>query len=277
MLAPRVTGETVRVDGDCFWRRDGTKFRVAYSSAPLPMTGGRGAIVVFRDITDRIEAEEAARREERERGRAQEIHESRARIVAATDAERRRLGRDLHDGAQQRLVRLLLAVRMASAQLGDDAPEGARELLREAGAEANAAIGELRDLAAGIHPQILTNRGVGAALHSLAARLPLPVAIAVPDTRYPATLEAAVYFTAAEALTNVVKHARASTAGVVVEVTDGRLRLEIADDGCGGANPAGGSGLRGLADRVAALSGRLEVVSVPGEGTLVRAEIPLPG
>ena len=113
MLRPRVTGETVRVDDDCFWRQDGSKLRVAYSSAPLPIAGERGAIVVFRDATERIEAEQAAVREAAERARASEIHDSRARIIAAADEERRRIGRDLHDGAQQRLVRVLLAVKLA--------------------------------------------------------------------------------------------------------------------------------------------------------------------
>jgi PAS domain S-box-containing protein len=123
MLRPRLTGETVRVYGDCFWRKDGSKFRVAYSSAPLAMRDGRGAVVVFRDVTSRIDDEHAARREAVERARAQEIHASRARIVAAADAERRRLGRDLHDGAQQRLVRILLALRLAGRKADPDIPE----------------------------------------------------------------------------------------------------------------------------------------------------------
>src|SRR4051812_7071313 len=140
MLRPRLTGETVRVYGDCFWRKDGSKFRVAYSSAPLAMREGRGAVVVFRDVTSRIDDEHAARREAVERARAQEIHASRARIVEAADAERRRLGRDLHDGAQQRLVRILLALRLA----GRGADAETRELLDAAVEDADAAIVELR-------------------------------------------------------------------------------------------------------------------------------------
>ena len=169
MLRPRSTGETVRVDDDCFWRKDGTKFRVAYSSAPLPQRDGRGAVVVFRDVTARLDAEEAARRGAVERARAQEIHDSRARIVEATDAERRRLTRDLHDGAQQRLVRVLFALRLAADELGEADAE-TRELLDQAAAETESAIVELRELANGIHPAILTNRGLRSAVESLTAR-----------------------------------------------------------------------------------------------------------
>jgi PAS domain S-box-containing protein len=277
MLATRETGEIVRVDGDCFWRRDGSRFRVAYSSAPLPMAGGRGAIVVFRDITEQVKAERAARSEALERGRAQEIHASRARIVSAADAERRRLGRDLHDGAQQRLVRVLLAVRMAASQLSGESSAQARALLEEAAGEAEHAIVALRELAAGVHPQILTNRGLGVAVRSLSAAVPLPVAVDIPQRRHPPSIEAAVYFTVAEALTNVVKHAGASEAGVTVRADESLLRVEVVDDGCGGASVAAGSGMRGLGDRVAALGGALQVISPPGEGTTVRALLPLDG
>ena len=194
MLRPRLTGETVRVYGDCFWRQDGSKFRVAYSSAPLAMPEGRGAVVVFRDVTSRMEDEAAAQRAAVEHARAAEIHASRARIVEAADAERRRLGRDLHDGAQQRLVRVLLALRMA----GRGADDETRELLDGAAAEADAAIAELRALAAGIHPQILTNRGIAAAVESLTGPLPLLVEASIPETRYAASVEAAAYFVIAE-------------------------------------------------------------------------------
>ncbi len=194
MLRPRLTGETVRVYGDCFWRQDGSKFRVAYSSAPLAMPEGRGAVVVFRDVTSRMEDEAAAQRAAVEHARAAEIHASRARIVEAADAERRRLGRDLHDGAQQRLVRVLLALRMA----GRGADDETRELLDGAAAEADAAIAELRALAAGIHPQILTNRGIAAAVESLTGPLPLLVEASIPETRYAPSVEAAAYFVIAE-------------------------------------------------------------------------------
>lgn len=271
MLRPRLTGETVRVDGDCFWRKDGTKFRVAYSSAPLPMSAGRGAVVVFRDVTARIEAEEAARREAVERARAQEIHDSRARILAAADTERRRLGRDLHDGAQQRLVRVLLALKLASGDVGASAH------LADAVREAEEAIAELRDLVNGVHPAILTTRGLGAAIDSLASRLPLITEVRVTERRFAPSLEAAAYFIVAEALTNVVKHAEAEEVRVRVDERGGGLCIEIRDDGRGGASPTGdGTGLRGLADRAAAFDGTLEIVSPVGGGTRLRVAIPVP-
>ncbi|MDA0169373.1 PAS domain S-box protein [Solirubrobacter taibaiensis] len=270
MLRPRLTGETVRVYGDCFWRPDGSKFRVAYSSAPLAMPEGRGAVVVFRDVTSRMEDEAAAQRAAVEHARAAEIHASRARIVEAADAERRRLGRDLHDGAQQRLVRVLLALRMA----GRGADDETRELLDGAAAEADAAIAELRALAAGIHPQILTNRGIAAAVESLTGPLPLLVEASIPETRYAASVEAAAYFVIAEGLTNVLKHAQANVARVTVRDEGAWLVIEVADDGRGGVDVAAGSGLRGLEDRVAALDGTFEVADGP-VGTRLRAQLPL--
>jgi PAS domain S-box-containing protein len=269
MLRPRLTGETVRVYGDCFWRRDGSKFRVAYSSAPLAMRDGRGAVVVFRDVTSRIDDEHAARREAVERARAQEIHASRARIVEAADAERRRLGRDLHDGAQQRLVRILLALRLA----GRKADADTKELLDAAAQDADAAIAELRELGAGIHPQILTNRGIAAAVESLTGPLPLLVESDIPEQRYAPNLEAAAYFVIAEGLTNTLKHARANAATVKVAEREGNLVIEVADDGRGGVDIASGSGLRGLEDRVAALDGTFEVAE--GNGTRLKATLPL--
>jgi PAS domain S-box-containing protein len=256
MLRPRTTGETVRAYGDTFWRKDGSKFRVAYSSAPLPTTRGRGAVVVFRDVTRQMDDEDAARKEAVERARAEEIHASRARIVEAADAERRRLVRDLHDGAQQRLVRILLGLRLARDALAGEHGE-VFEILERTSDETRAAIAELRDLGSGIHPQILTNRGVAAAVESLTAPLPLPVDLRISKDRYPPTIEAAAYFVIAEALTNVIKHARATTAGVFVAAHDGQLVIEVTDDGCGGARVGSTGGLAGLEDRVAALSGSL--------------------
>jgi PAS domain S-box-containing protein len=277
MLRPRSTGETVRVDDDCFWRKDGTKFRVAYSSAPLPQRDGRGAVVVFRDVTARLHAEEAARRGAVERARAQEIHDSRARIVDATDAERRRLTRDLHDGAQQRLVRVLFSLRLAAGELGDMGGAGAdaRALLDQAAEETESAIVELRELANGIHPAILTNRGLRSAVESLTARLPLIVAVEIAPQRFAPPLEAAAYFVIAEALTNVIKHAEADEATVQVSVKGWNLFIEVRDDGRGGADLDHGSGLRGLEDRVAALNGELSLSSPPGQGTRLRAELPI--
>lgn len=286
LLRPRTSGETVRAEGDVFWRRDGSKFRVSYSSAPLATAGGRGAVVVFRDVTARLEAEQALRREAVAQARAEELHASRARIVEAADAERRRLVRDLHDGAQQRLIGILLALRRAAdraasadaagAGAGTGAASGAAsgaaggpagggrhgevaELIEAAARETQAAIAELRDLGSGLHPQILTNRGVAAAVESLTGPLPLVVTLEIPERRWPAAVEAAAYYTIAEALTNVVKHAGASAATVRVADDGGELVVTVTDDGRGGAAPAPGRGLAGLRDRVEALGGSLTV------------------
>jgi signal transduction histidine kinase len=204
-----------------------------------------------------------------------ELEDARSRIIAAADAERRRIERDLHDGAQQRLVALALNLRMAEqrAESGDPA---AAELVRQAGEEANLALKELRDLARGIHPAILTNRGLPAALEDLGARATVPVEVtATPDGRLPDAVEAAAYFVVSECLANIGKHAQASSATVAVTVENGRLTVVVADDGVGGAELGGGSGIQGLADRVGALSGSLAVESPSGEGTRVIASIPL--
>jgi signal transduction histidine kinase len=197
-----------------------------------------------------------------------------ARIIEAADAERRRLERDLHDGAQQRLVSLSLKLAMAKKKVGEDGE--ARALLEEAHEESKAAVTELRDLARGIHPAILTDRGLAAALEELAARAAVPTEVLeAPEERLPARIESTAYFVVAEALANVGKYAEATQASVRVVHQDDRLVVEVRDDGRGGADPANGSGLRGLADRVGALSGRFEVDSAPGWGTRVRAELPL--
>ena len=204
-----------------------------------------------------------------------ELEDARSRIIAAADAERRRIERDLHDGAQQRLVALALNLRMAEQRVGSGDP-GAAELVRQAGEEANLALKELRDLARGIHPAILTNRGLPAALDDLASRATVPVeVIAKPDQRLPDPVEAAAYFVVSECLANIGKHAEATTATVAVRADDGHLTVEVADDGRGGAALDGGSGIQGLVDRVGALGGTLAIESPPGEGTHVVARIPL--
>jgi signal transduction histidine kinase len=198
---------------------------------------------------------------------------SRARIVQAGDAERRRLERNLHDGAQQRLVSLLLLLRIATRQVSGQ-PEAVANLERGT-QELVEALHDLRELARGIHPAILTERGLEPAVEALIARAPLPVDLEVElDGRLPAPVEAAAYYVVAEALTNVARYARASGVRVLLAHAGGRARIEVADDGVGGAD-ALGSGLRGLADRVEALNGRFAVVSPAGGGTTVRAEIPL--
>ena len=204
-----------------------------------------------------------------------DLRDSRARVIAAADNERRRLERDLHDGAQQRLVSLALTLRMAeqSAAKGDDQ---AVELLRRAGEEAGHALTEMRDLARGIHPAILTNRGLAAAMEDLAGRATVPVEVlAVPEGRLPEAVEAAAYFVISECLANISKHADATVASVSVQSDGTTVLVEVADDGIGGVEPDSGSGLQGLTDRVGALDGHLEVTSPPGEGTRVAAHIPL--
>jgi signal transduction histidine kinase len=200
---------------------------------------------------------------------------SRARIVRAGDEERRRLERNLHDGAQQRLVTLSLALRLAQSRLDDD-PGAARSLLESASGELAQALEELRELARGIHPAILSDRGLGPALEALAARTPVPVKLEnATDGRLPAPVEAAAYYVVAESLTNVAKYADARAAHVRVAREDGVAVVEVEDDGVGGADASRGTGLRGLADRVEALEGRLNITSGNGRGTRVRAEIPL--
>jgi signal transduction histidine kinase len=236
---------------------------VAEERERVRAVGGAAALALE---NERLEAEL--------RAHVQELRASRVRIVDSADAARRRIERDLHDGAQQQLVALALTLRTARSRLERD-PAAAAELLDAAAQDLDAAIRELRELARGIHPAVLTDRGLGAALDALAQRMPLPVEIApVPPDRLPDPVEAAAYFVVAEAITNVARYARASHARVAVTRDGARVVVEVADDGVGGADPAAGSGLRGLADRVAALDGRLDVLSPPGGGTTVRAVIP---
>jgi signal transduction histidine kinase len=209
------------------------------------------------------------------RARVEELRNSRARIVEAGTAERRRLERNLHDGAQQRLVSLSLALRLARTRLESD-PESAHTLLEAASEELATALEELRELARGIHPAVLTDRGLAPALEALANRSPVQVSIhSVPDERLPAQVEAAAYYVVSESLANVAKYAGASQVDVAVVCQNGWAFVEVADDGAGGADPGRGSGLLGLADRVEALAGNLDVDSPPGSGTRVRARIPL--
>ncbi len=208
------------------------------------------------------------------RARLNELQTSRARLVQATDDERRRIERNLHDGTQQRLVSLGLAVRLARAKMAAD-PDAADELLLAAGDEIAQTLDEIVELTRGLHPALLTERGLPAALDALASRAQLPVTLSVDlDRRLPPPVEAALYYAASEALTNVAKHADAETIQVDVTEADGRAVLEVTDDGVGGAEAANGSGIRGLTDRVEALGGRLVVTSGNGSGTRLRAELP---
>jgi signal transduction histidine kinase len=205
----------------------------------------------------------------------EDLRASRQRIVAAQDEERRRLERDIHDGAQQDLITLSLAARLAETQLGQDADPKLHELLSAAAVEIKATLTELRELANGIHPAVLTEQGLGPALHSLAERATVPVEVRVDlAERLDPTVEATAYFVVSEALANVGKYADASSVHVTAQRFDGHLRLDVADDGRGGADPSKGSGLRGLQDRVAAVNGSLAVDSPVGAGTRLRVELP---
>ena len=242
-------------------RADGSEFPVELTITRIDVPGPPKFTGYLRDITDRLAAEA-------------ELKASRARIVSAGDEERRRIERDLHDGAQQRLVAATLGLRLARRKLEQDGDEGLR-LLDEAIDDVVGATNELRELARGIHPSVLTEGGLGPALDSLVSGCPVAAElIAAPEGRLAQGVESAAYFTVAEALTNVVRYAEASLATVSAVVGDGVLAIEVTDDGCGGADPAAGSGLRGLADRLAALEGTLAVQSPAGAGTTLRARIP---
>jgi signal transduction histidine kinase len=206
--------------------------------------------------------------------RVESLARSRAEIVAATDAERRRIERDLHDGAQQRLVSLAMHLGMARATL-TDASEPARRAIAEAHDEAVQALAELRQFVRGLHPAVLNDRGLDAALSGIAARAPLPVRLRVDVTpRCSPSIEAVAYFVVSESLTNVARHARARRAEVTVERRGDRLRIVVGDDGVGGASEDGGSGLRGLAQRAAAVDGTMTIDSPPGGPTRITVELP---
>ena len=202
------------------------------------------------------------------------LETSRAAAIDSAEAERRRIERDLHDGAQQRLVALAMGLGTARERLESD-PEGGRRLVADAHEEAKAALKEIRDLVRGIHPVILEDRGLDAALSAVVARSPVPVSLDVQvDRRLPATVESAAYFVVAEALTNVARHAHATRAAVAIARASDRLVVEVRDDGVGGADPAGGTGLQGLRDRVSGLGGAMRIVSPTGGPTTLQVEIP---
>jgi PAS domain S-box-containing protein len=242
---------------------DGDRLLVAWQLTPLlDQHGQQRYLITGIDITERKRHEE-------------EIRRSRARIVEIGDIERRRLERNLHDGAQQRLVSVSLSLRLAHAKLRES-PDEAERILTASSEELARALEELRELARGIHPAVLTDRGLGAALEALVTRTPIPVDVQTPpDDRLPEPVEAAAYYVVSEALANIAKYANASGATVRVSRNDGRAIVEVEDDGVGGADPSRGSGLRGLADRIEALDGHLEIESAPGRGTTIRAEIPV--
>jgi signal transduction histidine kinase len=231
--------------------------------ARLTRSGADEVTAVVRDFTE-------------QRAAYRELRESRTRIVEATVAERRRLERDLHDGAQQRLVSVSLALRLARTRLRPDVDASAVAGLNEASDELKTALTELRELARGIHPAILTEAGLGPAIDSLAARSTVPAeVIALPTRRLSPAVESTAYFVVSEALANIGKYASATRATVSADCPGDSLRVVVSDDGVGGADPDRGSGLRGLADRVAAIGGSLSIDSPRGGGTRLVAELPL--
>jgi len=270
----RERGERTEVVEDHWVRRDGSFVLVSYSVAPIQAPDGTGAAVAFTDVGERRRAEQALHERDIARARAAELDAARRRMVEAADGARRRVTRDLHDGAQQSFVNAVISLQLAQRKLETD-PERARQLLEQGIERARTGIEELRELAAGIHPALLSTRGLEAAVGALADRLPVPVDVRASLTELPDVVAASAYFVVSEALTNVVKHAGASNAVVDLRVREGRLEVEVADDGRGGAH-MDGSGLPGLADRVAALGGDLRLDSAPGRGTTLGAVLPLP-
>jgi PAS domain S-box-containing protein len=244
-------------------RADGTEFPVELAVTRTGPPGQPAFTAYIRDITDRQRAE-------------QELIASRARLVAASDAARKRVTRDLHDGAQQRLVATLISLQLAE-QRWESAPERARELVGRALEDARRGLEDLRALAAGLHPAILTQHGLASAFRVLADRVPIPVEIDAPSVRLPAPIEASLYFFCSEALTNIVKHAHATGAWIRLEVTADQYVAEVRDDGIGGAGPSpDASGLIGLSDRIGALGGTVDIISPHSGGTVLRAAIPIP-
>ncbi len=244
-------------------RADGTLFPAEVAVTRTGMPGEAAFTAYVRDITDRQRAE-------------QQLIASRARLVTASDAARQRITRDLHDGAQQNLVATLINLQLAE-QRWDAAPHRARELLGQAMQDARRGIEDLRELAAGLHPAILTQLGLAPAIRALADRAAIPAEIEIPGIRLPASIEASLYFFCAEALTNIVKHAQATRAWIRLEVAADRCVIEVRDDGIGGASPRSKtSGLVGLSDRLGAIGGTLHITSPRSRGTVLRAAVPIP-
>jgi PAS domain S-box-containing protein len=271
----RSLDETPQVGEDWFVHKDGSMIPLAYTASPIESPPGIGMVIAFTDVRERRAAERAARERDVAQARAEELRAARRRIIEAADAARAQLERDLHDGAQQQFVSALVNLKMAERKAASD-PEVAEELRRAAVDLASSGVEELRRLAAGIHPAVLSDRGLGPAVEALASRLPLVISVeGKPAKGLPVPLEASVYFFISEALTNVVKHAQANEATVRFVSEDDCLTVEVSDDGVGGAEASRGSGLPGLDDRIAALDGTLELWSPPGEGTRLRARVPL--
>jgi PAS domain S-box-containing protein len=261
LLNSRLTGRMVRVEQDWFVRKDLTRVVVSYSSAPFDVDGGRGAVVTFQDISHRLQPDDLAA--------------SRARIVAAADETRRRIERDLHDGAQQRLVSLGFELRGAAASTPPELTDLRANLSRISSGLVEV-LDELREIARGVHPAVLTEGGLGPALKALARRSAIPVELDLRiGSRLPERVEVAAYYLVSETLTNAAKHSNASLVHVEVAVGEQAVLVAVRDDGIGGADASRGSGLIGLRDRIEALDGRIEICSPAGGGTALHVSLPV--
>ncbi|GAA4190952.1 PAS domain S-box protein [Gryllotalpicola kribbensis] len=276
MLSPSRNGRVSRGE-EWFIRKDGTFFPISYVSAPIELPGGRGTVLSFADVTERYALQRSIRERDAAEVRRREAAQSHRRLMEEVAAARKQIVRDLHDGAQQRLVNLTISLGLLSESLNEPSPHAA--LIASAMEDAQAAIVELRRLAAGIHPPALSSDGLLAALEALRDHSQLPVHVrgALGTRRLPPVVELNAYFIASEALTNAAKHARATSVSIAADVVDGVLRLVISDDGVGLGEATPGSGLTNMRDRAAALGGQVEIQSRPDEGTRLTVRIPVSG
>lgn len=273
MLQPRLTGEPGHGDDEWFVRQDGSMFPIAWWSAPIELPTGRGAVLSFTDLTQQHLNAQVRRERDVAQLRASEARAAQRRLVDNTTAVRQQIAHNLHDGVQQNLVALMITLQLLSDQLpiGDEP----RRLAAAAKVQAQTAVEELRDVAAGLHPAVLARSGVAAAISALSRRAPLPVTVAIDlQARLSQAVEANLYFIVAEGLTNVLKHAKARQVSISLVETHDAIQLELVDDGIGGAELSVGTGLVGLHDRVGALDGRLLIDSPSGRGTRLTATIP---
>jgi len=274
LLAATRAGVAAHGPHEWFVRADGSMFPTTWWCAPFEVDGDIGAVFAFTDLTERHAAEEARRARDAAEIRAAESLAAQRRILEAATSARRQIARDLHDGAQQRMLNVLLALQLTREHVPSEL-EALDSMLMDAMAEARHAITELRDLAAGIHPTILNTRGLVPALRSLSARTAVPTSVTAHDYGGAAAeIESCAYFVVAEALTNVVKHACATVVEVDVDGDADTLQITVRDDGCGGATPGRGLGLVGMADRVTAMGGELSITSPPRRGTTICVRLP---
>jgi PAS domain S-box-containing protein len=275
LLAPARTGRAAHGEEECFIRRDGSLFPIAWWASPIDLPTGRGVVLAFTDITERRRAEQAARERDAATIRTAEAKAAQRRIMEQTTKIRRQIARNLHDGAQQRLVALMVSLELARGGL-DPRDSDLRAILDRSVTETQSAIDELRELVAGLHPPTLQCYGLMAAIQGLAARMPIPSRITSNlEKRLPESVEASAYYSVAEAMANAVKHARANCVTVSMEFDGKTLDIRVSDNGIGGALVGAGSGLVGLVDRIGAHEGTVEVDSPCGRGTTVGITIPV--